>query len=139
MDIPGNPLVNFRTLAIGSVFHLDAYYGNVYQKCGPGQAQLIRHRSNPEYVGIVLRDFGTDRGVRRQPLTPDEIELLGIDPSANPFLGVYTPPPEWDLLGEAPKPKTVHAYDLLGDYSPEPYERTVARSKRRRKQELDLL
>jgi hypothetical protein len=105
-----NDLVNFRHLAVGATFYLDAYYGNAYRKVSNTKAEFVRHRLNNQYVGHVL-EFGTDRAVRLQPIEPETLDLLGIHPHDNPFAPYFRANPDYDLLGDSPKPP--NPLDLL--------------------------
>lgn len=90
-------LVPFKQIAIGGTFYIAKYYGNAYRKIDEKTAEFIAHRLNSSYVGCRISK-GPSCPVLRQPLTPEELDFLGIDPDHNPFHPLWTPPEGYDLI-----------------------------------------
>lgn len=91
-------LVRFKDIQIGGTFYIAKHYGNAYRKVDADTAEFIQHRHNNRYIGHQIKK-GPSCAVLRQPLTPEELDFLGIDPEHNPFLSLWTPPEGYDLLG----------------------------------------
>ena len=99
-----NDLIKFQSLPPGATFYIDRHPGNVYRKVDVRTAEFSIHRLGNKYLGARLT-ISPAQAVRTSPMSPEELELLGIDAEAEPWMGAWTPPPEWALLGSAPAPK----------------------------------
>jgi hypothetical protein len=90
-------LFPFRQIPAGSVFYIAKHQGNVYQKIDASTAEFIVHRLGPQFKGCRIT-LAPSHAVLRQPLTPEELDFLGIDPEGDPFNPRWTPPEGYDLL-----------------------------------------
>ncbi len=90
-------LVPFKQIAIGGNFYIAKYPGNTYRKIDEKTAEFVAHRLNRAYIGCRITKSPTCP-VLRQPLTPEELDFLGIDPDHNPFHPTWTPPEGYELL-----------------------------------------
>jgi hypothetical protein len=135
-----NDLIPFKILPPGAVFYLDRYYGNVYRKVDHKTAEFAQHRLRNDYVGHRL-SFSPSQAIRRTAIHPSELELMGVDPKAEPWMGRWEPPAGWELLGDVPAPKRKTAprdEDLLGAFpTPEsPAPQRLSKAERRAAQDL---
>jgi hypothetical protein len=78
-----NPIIEFKELAIGAPFYIDAYPGTTYRKVSTVQAEFVKHRYNSAFNGHKL-SMSPSCTCRRQPLDFDPNDLLGDEPVAKP-------------------------------------------------------
>lgn len=103
-------LIPFSRIGVGETFVIDRYPGNLYIRLNiKGEVEFLQHRSNPEYRGCRTR-VSACRAVRRQPISQEEAELLGVPFNVEPFLPP-PPNPAYALLDTDP----VEDYSLLSD------------------------